>query len=81
MVIESPDMPIVFTAKYREFGLQIMDGGSSCIRLGFCPWCGQKFPTSLRDAWFDELEKREIDPYAENIPAEFSDHRWYSHDK
>lgn len=61
-----------------EFGIQVLDGGTSSIGLTFCPWCGQKLPSSLRDAWFDEMDRLGIGPFGEHIPAEFSDERWYS---
>ena len=75
--ISDPDLPVVYTAKFNEYGLKILDGGTSSLALIFCPWCGQKLPESLRDAWFDELERRSIDPYGDDIPVEFSDERWY----
>lgn len=75
--VEDPDIPIVYTPKFREFGLRVLDGGSSSILLSYCPWSGTKLPSSLRDAWFDELERRGINPHADNIPDEFLDERWY----
>ena len=26
----------------RGYGLPVHDGGSSYIRINYCPWCGQK---------------------------------------
>ena len=75
--IESEEVPILYIPKYREFGIRILDGGTSYIVLEFCPRCGAKLPKSLRDAWFDALEQRGIDPTGSNIPPEFTDERWY----
>jgi hypothetical protein len=75
--LESPEIPLVYTRKFREFGIRILDGGSSKLGITYCPWCGQKLPDSLRDLWFDELERLGIDPAGENVPVEFSDERWY----
>lgn len=30
----------------RGYGLIIHDGGSSFIRISYCPWCGQDLKTS-----------------------------------
>jgi hypothetical protein len=75
--VEDPDIPIVYVAKFREFGIRVLDGGSSKILLRFCPWSGTKLPDSLRDAWFKELDHRGIDPHGDNVPEEFCDERWY----
>ncbi|MDF3028892.1 MAG: hypothetical protein K0S23_3199 [Fluviicola sp.] len=31
----------------KEFGIPIHDGGSSYIRINYCPWCGVQLPVSL----------------------------------
>jgi hypothetical protein len=69
--IDQPDVPLVFWPKFREVGLQVLDGGSSIALISVCPWCGGKLPDSLRERWFAELEKRGIDPGTDEIPAEF----------
>jgi len=75
--LDEPEIPLVCTPKFREIGVQVLDGGTSQIELFYCPWCGQKLPKSLRSEWFDELERLGIDPNGDNIPAEFSDEHWY----
>lgn len=57
--------------------MRILDGGSSYVRLQYCPWCGVALSTSLRDRWFDELDARGIDPDVDEVPLEFTDSRWY----
>jgi len=56
--INEESVPIIYVAKYREFVIRILDGGTSYIVLLFCPWCGNKLPESLRNMWFQELEWR-----------------------
>ncbi|GAA0346650.1 hypothetical protein NE235_09890 [Actinoallomurus spadix] len=73
---DCPDAVVLFSARFLEYGLIIHDGGTSSIGIGFCPWCGQRLPTSQRDRWFEELEGRGIDPWEDEIPAEFQDDRW-----
>ncbi|WP_330235078.1 DUF6980 family protein [Streptomyces sp. NBC_00566] len=71
-----PDALIEFSAKFQEYGLIIHDGGTSSSTIEFCPWCGRRLPESQRDRWFDELERRRIEPGEDGIPAEFEDDRW-----
>jgi len=76
--VESDEIPVEYSAKFREIGLRILDGGTSTVVFEACPWCGQKLPTSLRDDRFSELGKRGIDPVTDVVPPEFTDERWYA---
>ena len=39
------DCPDALIAVVRGgYGLIVHDGGSSVIRIDFCPWCGSKLP-------------------------------------
>jgi hypothetical protein len=58
---DCPDSVVSFNPKFREHGLIIHDGGGAVYGIAFCPWCGSRLPESLRDRWFDELERRGID--------------------
>ncbi|MFC9688911.1 DUF6980 family protein [Kribbella sp. NPDC056951] len=73
---ECADAVVTFSAKFQEYGLIIHDGGSSVLGISFCPWCGQRLPESQRDRWFDSLERLGIDPWSDEVPAEFEDDRW-----
>jgi hypothetical protein len=46
------------------------------MSIDYCPWCGSKLPDSQRDRWFDEVERLGVDPWTEDVPAEFEDGRW-----
>jgi hypothetical protein len=74
---DNVDTPIVFIRKFDEYGLKIWDGGSSSVTLDFCPWCGEKLPTSKRDRWFDEIEKLGIDPWTEDVPDKYNTDEWF----
>jgi len=39
---------ILYISKFNEYGIPVLDGGSSYITLEFCPWCGTKLPPSKR---------------------------------
>jgi hypothetical protein len=47
---------LVHVPKFREYGIRVLDGGSSFIILEFCPWCGTRLPESLRDRGFESVE-------------------------
>jgi hypothetical protein len=76
--INDPDIPIVYSPKFRELGIRVLDGGDSTIAIQYCPWCGNRLPDSLRNEWFDELERLHIDPYGDAIPEQFLNDRWYN---
>jgi len=68
---------VVYIPKFREYGLPILDGGTSFIAIVFCPWCGARLPDSLRNEWFDALEKHGLDPDGGDIPEKFVTDRWW----
>lgn len=73
-----PDRPLVFSSKFREYGVTVHDGGSSYLVINYCPWCGAVLPKSLRDRWFSELEALGIDdPASQPIPEKYKTEAWY----
>jgi hypothetical protein len=60
-----------------EYGLIIHDGGSSYIKISFCPFCGNKFPPSKRDAYFETLDKLKINAWKDDVPEEFKTDEWW----
>jgi len=76
--VGDPDTPITYVAKFNEYGVRVLDDGSSFIQLKYCPWSGGKLPESLRDKWFSEIKKLGLDPAGDKIPEEFTDERWYT---
>lgn len=75
--IQDDVVPVTFLPKFREYGILVLDGGSSFLELRYCPWCGNKLPSSLRDEWFDYLEAREIDPESDLVPPEYQTEQWW----
>jgi hypothetical protein len=74
------DVPIVYNDKFREYGLRILDGGSAVLLIRHCPWCGKELPSSLRDEWFDELERRGLRPDDPDIPEDLRSGAWWRDD-
>ncbi|MFF7452809.1 DUF6980 family protein [Kitasatospora sp. NPDC008115] len=73
---DCPDTLMHFSAGFREYGPIVHDGSTAVIGIAFCPWCGRRLPESRRDRWFEELERRGIDPWEDEVPAEFEDGTW-----
>ena len=68
---------ISYSERFREYGIKILDGGSAILMIGYCPWCGAKLPVSLRDEWFDLLEKLGLEPGDPQVPEEMSSGLWW----
>jgi hypothetical protein len=41
-IFDCPDKLIAYDEQDNEYGLVIHDGGSSTIKIKYCPWCGSK---------------------------------------
>lgn len=72
-----PDVPIDYYDVYREVTIKVLDGGSSGLLLSFCPFCGWRFPDSLRDEWFDRLEELGIEPEDPMLPLAMRSNAWW----
>jgi hypothetical protein len=71
------DALIFYSRLFDEYGIIVKDGGSSFSQIQYCPYCGTKFPSSRRDAWFETLEKLGFDnPLDQDIPEEFLSGAW-----
>jgi hypothetical protein len=80
--LEDPKVPLRYFPIMREYALLLRY--STDIQLVCnCPWCGKGLPTSLRDEYFDILEKEynvypaldfQNDPY---VPVDFKSDVWW----
>jgi len=63
----------------RSYYITVREDEETRVRqeIWFCPWCASKLPKSLRNEWFDALEKMGIDPMEDEIPAEYRDETWW----
>ena len=75
--VSEQELGLIYIDKFREFGIEYRDGGTSSQQIKFCPFCGAHFLPSLRDKWFDELEKKGIDPWGNDIPKEYQSSTWW----
>jgi hypothetical protein len=42
--VESQEIPIEYTPKFREFGVRVLDGGTSTLLLIHCPGVDKNVP-------------------------------------
>jgi hypothetical protein len=75
--LETSEVAITYNARFREYGIKILDGGTAVQRIAFCPWCGTKLPASLRQAWFDRLQSLGLEPEDTNVPTEMKSDAWW----
>lgn len=85
--LQDERVPIEYTPRFRTYGLIV--GSSTIQRLDYCPWCGTKLPESLRDLWFETLEKLmgetiydiafDSNRFGE-IPQKFQSEEWWAND-
>lgn len=74
---DCPDAVITYAEIFNEYGL-IIHGEPSSILVQYCPWCWKKLPDSMRNEWFDELQKLWYnDPlFDDSIPETFKSKSW-----
>ncbi|WCM86431.1 DUF6980 family protein [Acidovorax sp. NCPPB 3576] len=75
----SDDFNLEFIPKFREYGINYVGGGSYQV-IDFCPWCGKKLSSSLREVWFEVLDRIGLEP-EDDIPLEMQSEAWWVNDK
>jgi hypothetical protein len=75
--IAEGEVAICYIDKYREYGIDVLDGGTSIQVIEFCPWCGRKLLSSLRNQWLDEIEQLGLTLGDTRIPAEYLSDEWW----
>ncbi len=83
LFLEDPRDPINYDPLFREYYIKLYRQ-YNIITMVFCPWCGKKFPESLREKFFDTLESdyniiTDIGEYKTrpDIPSEFQSDEWW----
>ncbi|CAG8801742.1 28116_t:CDS:2, partial [Gigaspora margarita] len=56
LFLNDPRDPIEYNPVFREYFIRL-NNFSNIITFAYCPWCGDKLPTSLRESYFDILKK------------------------
>src|SRR5262245_24096826 len=47
-VHDDPDVTLIYYVRSKRYGIPVRDGGSSCIHITHCPWCGKKLAPKRR---------------------------------
>ncbi len=71
------EVAIVYFAKYREYGIRVLDGGCAIQMIAYCPWCGTRLPASLRDEWFRRIDAIGVEEDGDEVPEEFKTDEWW----
>lgn len=71
------ELHLVYEPKFRDYGIEYNDGGTSFQSIAFCPWCGTKLPSSLRTEWFEELDRLGMEPEDEQLPDRLKTDAWW----
>jgi hypothetical protein len=89
LFLEDIRVPIMYYPISREYSMLMLEDGKKIGRMNavqgidHCPWCGKKLPASLRDKWFEVLEKEYNldDPNSKEqeklVPQEFKTDEWW----
>jgi hypothetical protein len=67
---------VLYTPKWRSYGLVINGNPSNQWILVYCPFCGKKLPKDLCDEHFDAVRDdtgKPLDP----LPEEFKTDEWW----
>ncbi len=76
--LEAGEVAVSYIPKFREYGIWILDGGTSKQDIHHCPWCGKKLPSSLRDEWFDKLDELGFEePDDPGVPDAMRSEAWW----
>jgi hypothetical protein len=75
--VQDHDICLLYVAKFREYGVRVLDGGSSYVVIDYCAWCGRKLASSLRDEWFERIHRLGLEPESAGIPVSFTADHWW----
>ncbi|WP_417512872.1 DUF6980 family protein [Minwuia sp.] len=79
--------PFAYNPRWREYGIRMIDWEQPTFeqplrydRIRYSPWCGRRFPKSMKDEWLYEMKRLKIAPDAEAPPWAYdSDVWWHDH--
>ena len=83
-MLSDPRSMIVYNRKFNEYGA-VFKRSTAYMTMDFCCFCGKQFPLSLRDTWFEVLEKdygieasiSMTKQEKKQVPAEFFTDEWW----
>ncbi len=81
--LNDPIVPIIYYPHLREYNILLKRRSGGLQGICYCPWCGTKLPTSVRDEYFrilfDELhlEPELKETETPGLPEEFKTDEWW----
>lgn len=69
-----------YVPKFREFGIRLVDSIGEFDEISHCPFCGNRFPGSLREKWFDIMYRLcgdDFDPNQSEFPDKYKTDAWW----
>jgi hypothetical protein len=73
-----------YLPRTREYGFRIVDPfirvENQPIRIlpvRYCPWCGEKLPTSLKAEWLSRIGALGLSEDSPDIPAPLANDAWW----
>lgn len=74
--LEDSNIPVEYGSRFREYYIRISD--TEQVVMEYCPLCGARFPTSLRDEWFERIWAAGLDgPEDIRIPETMRTDEWW----
>lgn len=70
-----------YSPQYREYGIKVPKS-TGCMLIDYCMFCGKQLPISVRDEWYDILEKEyglesPDEEDRKKVPKEFLTDEWW----
>jgi len=80
--LQNRRVQIGYSPRVREYFIRLAyDVPDDSLRpvqlIQFCPWCGSKLPTSLRDEWCERMEALGLEPLMDQAPPELATDTWW----
>jgi hypothetical protein len=81
LALSGTEYPLRYYDRFREYSVLVIDGGESVLIIEYCPFCGVKLPRSVRDDWYDRLDRLGLDPDSDAIPDMMKSGSWWRSDR
>ena len=77
LYLDEREVAVKYVPKFREYGVLVLDGGSSYVQMAYCPWCGSTLPETLRHHWLEDVRNLGLEPGSPNLPEKYRGDEWW----
>ena len=74
--LDEKKVAIDYDPRFREYAIHLYTSRAFQL-ISYCPWCGFRLPSSLRDLYCDTLRKLGYEPFDDDIPEKFKTDAWW----